>query len=131
LTTVGEEITDPPVVNFQAMVRFEGPTAAVEEWDGSARNIVQLLTVEDEIGVRTGGGVAVGAGVAVLEGVGAGVELPLIAQSWLFVEYSVPEVVSTAEVTLPGMMYKLPYATISDSLGAKASIGSVQIVCPL
>jgi len=95
--------------------------------------MVQLLTIEDSIGVSAGVGMAVaaGVGVGVLEGVRVGAELDPIAQSWLLVEYSVPDVVSTADVTLPGIIYKFPYATIADSLGAKASIGSVQIVSPL
>ena len=46
LTMLGEEITDPLVVNFQANVRFVGPAVAFEEWDGSERNIVQSLTLE-------------------------------------------------------------------------------------
>ena len=76
---MGEEITAPPVVNFQATVRLEGPTWAVEEWAGSARNMVQLLMVEVEIGVRVVG-VGVRAGVGVADGVGA-VPVPPIAQS--------------------------------------------------
>ena len=42
--TLGEEITDPLVVKFQAKVRLEGPTRAVEECVGSARHIGQELT---------------------------------------------------------------------------------------
>ena len=91
-----------------------------------------MLRLEDKIGVSEGAGVGVGADPWVPDGVGAGVELPPpIAQSALFVEYSVPDVVSTADVTSPGMMYKFPYATMADSLGANASMGRVQMVCPL
>ena len=125
----------PSVVNFQAKVRFDGPTSAVEECVGSARNIVQLLRLEDKIGVSGGAGVGVGVGipgVSELESAARTLSVALlpIAQSWLSVEYSVPDVVSTAVVTSPGMMYKFPYATMADSLGANASIGSVQMVCP-
>ena len=103
---LGEEITDPSVVNFQARVRFDGPTAAVEEWVGVALNVDQLLEVDAGISVIEGDDVGVGASAAV---VGAGVvegvvEVEPMAHSWLSVEYSVPEVVSTAVVTLPGII---------------------------
>jgi hypothetical protein len=116
-------------------VRFEGPTAAVEEWVGSARHIDQLLVIEFGISVGMAPEVGIGVGVNLAVGVGVdevvGVGVEPIAQSWLSVEYSVPEVVSTAVVTLPGMMYKLPYATMADSRGGNASIGSVQMGCPV
>ncbi len=80
---LGEEITDPLVVNFQANVRFVGPTAAVEEWVGSARNIVQSLTLETgiSVGFVVGVGVDGATGVGVVEGPIDGVELAAMAHS--------------------------------------------------
>ena len=122
-------------MKFHANVRLEGPVGAVEECAGSARHIGQSLAVVTGISTGFGPDVAVITGdivgVEVVEDVGVGVELGPIAHSSLSVEYSVPDVVSTAVVTLPGMMYKLPYATIADSRGGNASIGSVQINCPV
>src|SRR3990172_11413029 len=102
--TLGEEITAPLVLNFQAKVRFEGPSGAVEECAESARHIGQSFT---------------------------GILSVPIAQSSLRVVYSLPEIASTAVVTLPGIRYKLPYAIATDSLGAKASIGSFQMTRPV
>ena len=74
---------EPLVVYFQANVRFEGPAAAVEEWAGSALNMLQLLAVEEGINVVFGVGVGVdgGAGMGVVDGDGDSVVLGPKAQS--------------------------------------------------
>jgi hypothetical protein len=81
---LGEDITDPFVVYFQAKVRLEGPAVALEECVGSARHIDQSLTVEDGMSVIAGciigidvGVIAVGVGLTE----GADVDLSPIAQS--------------------------------------------------
>ena len=101
---LGEEITEPPVVNFHANVRFAGPTVAVDEWEGSARHMGQSLVA---------------------------VSLLPIAQTWLKLSYSLPEIASTASVTLPGIRKSLPYAIATDSLGAKASMGNFHLRAPV
>ena len=97
---LGEDMMEPLVVNFHVKERLEGQTGAVEVCVGSARHIGQLLT---------------------------GIELLPIAHTSLTRLYSFPETESTDVVTLPGIMYKLPYAIATDSLGANASIGRVQM----
>lgn len=60
-----------------------------------------------------------------------GQSVVLNAQTWSMLVYSAPENESTAVVTLAGIMYNLPYATATDSLGAKASIGSFHMRSPV
>ena len=60
-----------------------------------------------------------------------GMSVVPIAHTWLIALYSLPEIASTAVVTVPGIKYKWPYATATDSLGAKASIGSFQLTAPV
>jgi hypothetical protein len=58
-------------VNFQANVRFEGPTVAVEECAGSDRNVLQLLEIDVVTGASAGGVVGSGVGIGVTVGGGA------------------------------------------------------------
>ena len=97
-------MTEPLVENFQATFKFDGPVWAVEECEGSARHMGQSLV---------------------------DVVLVPIAHTWLKLSYSLPEVASTASVTVPGIKYKCPYATATDSLGANASMGSFQMSAPV
>ena len=80
--TVGQDMTEPPVWYFHAMVRFDGPTEAVEEWAGSARHCRQLVeTFAGSFRLAS-----------------------FIAQTDWSVAYSLPEMVSTEVVTSPGIM---------------------------
>ena len=97
-------MTEPLVENFQATLRLEGPAWAVEECEGSERHMGQSLVV---------------------------VVLVPIAHTWLKLSYSLPEVASTASVTVPGIKYRWPYAMATDSRGAKASMGSFQLSAPV
>ena len=76
--TLGEEITEPLVANVQDKDRFVGPTWAVEECVGSALHMGQSLVVM--LGVP-------------------------MAHTWLKLLYSLPEIASTASVTVPGIRY--------------------------